>query len=85
MDEGLEAVSAPTTARCELTELLVDQCAHCRGIPDPQPLRLRPAFVALYAGGCYSCGLPYPAGERIRSAIVDGETVYVAECCWEDR
>lgn len=24
-----------TQTRCELTELLVDQCAHCRNIPDP--------------------------------------------------
>lgn len=23
-------------ARCELTELLVDQCAHCVGVADPE-------------------------------------------------
>jgi len=74
-----------TAVRCQLTELLADQCAHCRGLTDPEPLRLRPAFVARDAGDCHVCGLPYPAGERIRSAVVDGETVYVAECCWEDR
>jgi len=74
-----------TTTRCQITELLTTECAHCRRIPDPEPLRLRPAFTAAYAGECYVCAMPYPAGERIRATTVDGETVYVAECCWEDR
>lgn len=78
-------MTTTTGVRCALTDLLVDQCAHCRGIPDPEPLRLRPAFSAQYAGDCHVCGLAYPEGERIRAATVDGETVYVAECCWEDR
>jgi hypothetical protein len=26
----------PAPARCELTELLVDQCSHCAGVHDPE-------------------------------------------------
>lgn len=26
----------PAPARCELTELLVRECAHCQHIPDPE-------------------------------------------------
>lgn len=38
-----------TVARCELTELLVDQCGHCRGIEDPQVVRARRSALARLA------------------------------------
>jgi hypothetical protein len=38
--------------RCENTELLVEQCAHCRRIPDPPTRTLGWPFAAAYRGWC---------------------------------
>lgn len=58
--------------RCERTELFVDQCAHCRGVPPPETLELNPYtfgpwFPARYDGECTECGVDFAAGDEIRS------------------
>ena len=80
------------TARCGLTELYVDQCAHCLGITteteraavDPvadflnsPPVTLGPWITAAYPGEC-ECGGSFDEGEQIRA---DGEGGWLAECC----
>lgn len=38
--------------RCELTELLTDQCAHCRGVHDPEEDIARASYeLAARTGG----------------------------------
>lgn len=77
--------------RCEITELLVAQCAHCVAPnvptpPDPfdepaEPARSDdwfPWFWARFPGGCAGCGLHFEAGDRIRA---NGDGGYLAECC----
>lgn len=67
--------------RCELTELLTDQCAHCRGIPGepaPNPYGKRPQVAARYPGWCSGCGEPFGQGDQIRA---DGIGGWLAECC----
>lgn len=44
--------------RCEVTELLKDQCAHCR--PKAK------SFTARYDGECITCGRDILAGQPIR-------------------
>ncbi|MFL6141595.1 MAG: hypothetical protein ACJ72N_06970 [Labedaea sp.] len=72
------------TARCELTELLIDQCG-CRQHRDghtPEEEAERwydepgPWFEASYHGTCTSCQEPFRPGHRIRS---DGGHGW--ECC----
>jgi len=55
--------------RCERTELLVDQCAHCRGVTEPAPARtvLGPWFPAGYPGWCSGCGQVFGQGDMIRA------------------
>jgi hypothetical protein len=55
------------TARCDLTDLLVDSCSHCRGLDEP----FRPGavtvgahFVAQHNGECTTCDGPIVAGEQ---------------------
>jgi hypothetical protein len=83
------------TARCEVTELLVDECA-CRlhrNLPDPAPDRdlfeapaaareARPWFASMYGGDCAGCGDRFDAGDTIRASRAFGG--YVAECCGGD-
>ncbi|WP_280389288.1 hypothetical protein [Nocardia wallacei] len=59
---------------CDLTELPVSMCAHCRQqqLPQPGPLRW---FTAQYRGRCANCGDPIDPGDEI-AATEDG---YV--CC----
>jgi hypothetical protein len=64
--------------RCEITELLADQCAHCRRIPDPPPRTLGRPFRAVYAGRCCDCDTPFDISDRIRAAGDDG---YTGPCC----
>lgn len=57
-----------TDTRCELTELLADQCAHCR--PAPKPLTvaaelIQHRFTAEYAGHCQVCDGPIEPGDHI--------------------
>jgi hypothetical protein len=86
----------PDTERCDLTDLLVDQCAcktHRGGQTvqeqaDAERLALRdrllgttnPWFVAEYAGCCVRCREPYEAGAAIRRDT----SSYLAECCAEE-
>jgi hypothetical protein len=71
--------------RCERTDLLASDCAHCKGLDEQKPTRRKPEmgswFPARYDGHCSDCKTEFVAGEQIRS---DGETGYVGECCGED-
>lgn len=66
--------------RCALTDLIKDQCAHCRRIPEPTPRRiaLTPRIIAQWAGFCAGCGEEFASGEQIRS---DGAGGWLAGCC----
>lgn len=72
--------------RCSLTELLVDQCAHCRA--PRQPMQVNPSesygpvFVASFGGSCADCGDRVEEGDRIAALEVDREPAgYVHEEC----
>lgn len=68
-----------TDERCERTELLVDQCAHCRGHADPAAEALAAERLdrhaedpedairipARFAGRCPSCGEHIHPGDTI--------------------
>jgi hypothetical protein len=82
------------TARCDLTDLPADTCAHCRNLPDlgdetradrAHLLTLPGWFPALYPGFCSSCGERFDVGAAIRAVngmpALDG---YRAECCGEE-
>lgn len=79
------------TARCELTELPVDSCAHCRGnttTPDEEAATDRVQLInsgrwfhAVHPGVCAVCGTPFDPGTAIRLEIPRG---WRAECCRED-
>ncbi|WP_329311672.1 hypothetical protein [Streptomyces sp. NBC_01262] len=71
------------TARCELTELLADSCAHCLGHTDPAPDPPPPVntgrwFHAIYPGVCEVCGNRFTPGTPIRLEIPKG---WRAACC----
>ena len=69
--------------RCDLTDLPVDGCAHCRGIDDgPKPVSdVTVRIDARFAGRCAACGQPYSEGTLIgRSDEAGG---WVGSCCWE--
>lgn len=77
--------------RCDITELLVAECA-CRlhrNLPDPgadpKPQRAfaapGPWFAARFASRC-PCGEPVQEGDEIRA---DGQGQYVGRCCEEDQ
>lgn len=78
------------TRRCELTDLLVDGCAHCRGntvSPDEEATAEQaalaataPWFHAVYPGVCAACGTPFTAGTPIRMELPRG---WRADCCRE--
>lgn len=79
-----------TEPRCEKTELLESQCAHCRGLLDPEAEALQHRatlmvtgeyFPAKYAGKCARCGDWFREGAAIRGAA--GEPGWLAECCAE--
>jgi len=60
--------------RCELTELYISQCAHCRKLGDP-PLRKRPGrswFNAHYPGRCGECDNFIQVGDQIKPYGIDG-------------
>lgn len=65
--------------RCDLTELYVSQCAHCRQLPDPKPL-LGSWLRARYAGRCAECDDYIRPGTYIR-AVGDG---YLCTDCGQD-
>lgn len=67
--------------RCGVTELLVEQCAHCRKVPDPAvegAAGLGPWISARYRGKCSGCGLPFDVFDDIRG---DGAGGWLARCC----
>jgi hypothetical protein len=67
--------------RCELTELIKDQCGHCRPKPPPAPREntgYGPWFPANFPGWCSGCGGEFGTGDEIRS---DGCGEWLAECC----
>lgn len=83
---------APVEERCELTELLINQCGcprHRGGVDvDEQQLQLRAAllakpgwFAARYAGSCDCCGERFVPGTAIRMDLRRG---WRAECCAEE-
>lgn len=47
--------------RCPQSDLLVDQCAHCR-----VKSTLKPEFAAQFDGMCRTCGVRFYAGYQIR-------------------
>lgn len=69
--------------RCERTELLVTDCAHCRNLPDPPTERGErgPWFAARFLGRCSNCDVYYAPGDDIRA---DGHGGYLADCCGTD-
>lgn len=52
--------------RCELTDLLTSQCAHCKP-------RREAVWPAKYDGQCPTCNQPYSAGDMVQWAP-DGTT-----------
>lgn len=69
--------------RCEVTDLLTGECAHCRRIPDPgqepEARRARVTITAGYPGKCADCGDGFEAGATI-TVDPDGHG-WVADCC----
>ncbi|HEY9390309.1 MAG TPA: hypothetical protein VIR27_11160 [Mycobacteriales bacterium] len=65
-----------STERCPITELLVDQCAHCRPTPPADPVAdflAREPFQATtiqarYPGRCPDCGERINEGDDITSS-----------------
>lgn len=77
--------------RCGVTELFIEQCAHCVAPSKPTPAdpfaeaadpsdtfdpKRGPWFTALYHGMCSACGDRFEPGDEIRA---DGDGGY--ECC----
>jgi hypothetical protein len=76
------------SARCDNTDLLVDQCAHCRNLVDPEEemKRQRSALVAsgrwlraVHKGKCARCGEWFNEGAAIQRSVDDGG--WIADCC----
>ena len=70
--------------RCDLTDLIVDQCA-CpthRGDPDPAPEEIETvgqSFDARFPGFCLRCERHVPEGDRIIRAA-EGGYVHAGAC-----
>lgn len=80
--------------RCELMDLPVGQCAHCRGLTDPdleqastwqaQPDRAcGPGFLAKYPQSCFACDTPIRPGDTIHQLTKAGSGTfdYVCHAC----
>lgn len=75
--------------RCELSDLATDQCAHCRGLDDPEapPERVvRSLIVAKFDGRCGFCSMPTHEGEPLYlvEEIGGRQKVWTGECCAGD-
>ncbi|WAL67095.1 hypothetical protein ORV05_04725 [Amycolatopsis cynarae] len=74
-----------TKERCELTELLVIECAHCRSplVAPPPPVTHRgPTIRASYETDCVECGDRIYEGDEITTCD-DGPWIH-AECTEEN-
>ncbi len=60
--------------RCERTELLVEQCSHCRAHAAPELVEVTARFFARFSGRCANCDGRIHEGDRIGRTI-DGEYV----------
>jgi hypothetical protein len=75
-------------ARCEITDLLVESCAHCNGAEERAKAQEQageavpsvpgPWFTARYEGRCVDCGEDIVPGDTIRS---DGSSRYLCADC----
>lgn len=63
--------------RCDITDLLVSQCGHCKGLTEDKP-ELGPWFAARFEGFCSRCGDAIEPGDPIRA---DGEGGYLDHDC----
>lgn len=63
---GRGADKSDMDQRCDLTELMVSDCAHCRHKDDP-------AWPAKYEGHCALCTAPIEIGQSIRWSQDGGE------------
>ncbi|PWK81652.1 hypothetical protein C8D88_11663 [Lentzea atacamensis] len=72
--------------RCDRTDLLVEQCAHCRNLvsPEEEAARQRSALVAsgkwlraVHKGKCARCGEWFGEG----SAITRRPSGWISDCC----
>jgi hypothetical protein len=64
--------------RCDVTDLVRDQCAHCRRLPDPKPTRDVGIWLkARFGGRCVGCDYPIIPGEMIRAS---GDGYCCTEC-----
>jgi hypothetical protein len=75
------------SGRCELTDLLAAECAHCRRLPDldveERTSSVAPSggwIEARYPGRCAECGEWFDPGAPIRR-WADGPIGWVAQCC----
>ncbi len=71
------------TARCERSDLLVDQCAHCRGdelSPASDWVIALPLWRARFDGVCARCSKPIVAYVDVIARLVD-DSEYVHEAC----
>lgn len=84
-------MTSDTDARCGITELLPNECAHCRKLPDPVSIELYTGDMAEatnpwvgkwlpaeYPGNCSTCDEPFKKGTLIRS---NGGKGWEAICC----
>lgn len=71
--------------RCERTDLLESDCAHCRGFEMAAEFvsegTVGKPFVASYPGRCAACEERFNAGEQI---ISNGQGSYLCEECHVD-
>lgn len=74
------------SSRCDMTDLIVESCAHCRHPAErpfnPGDLAHGQPFDARYAGHCgnESCGRWFREGDSI-ARLEDDPTVYICERC----
>jgi hypothetical protein len=70
--------------RCERTELLVDQCGHCRGLDGPKSdddrLPVSHIIGAKFAGRCIACDTTFPIDTQIGYVPAEDGWVRMA-CC----
>ncbi|MEA5366061.1 hypothetical protein VA596_41495 [Amycolatopsis sp., V23-08] len=83
-----------TDERCERTELLVDQCAHCLGHQDPAADALAAGSprhyavdietprttIARYPGRCAFCGEQIDPGDLITAVAAPGQSRQTWAC-----